>query len=94
MLIAYSSSSAWLGASGSECRIELLQIQFGSLAQIADGLGHRLALSRGAGLGVEGDEAALLGWNQNGSEKHESSLWKTARESSRAQASELAPLGW
>lgn len=38
------------------CQRKLLQIKLRRLAKIADGLRHRLTLSRGAGLGVEGDE--------------------------------------
>jgi len=62
----------------SERRNKLLQIKLGGLAQIADGLRHRLALSRGARFGIEGDKTALFGWNQNGGEMHGRNLraWK------------------
>ena len=62
---------------------KLFQIQFRGLAEIVNGVGHGLALCRGACLGVEGDKTALLGWNQNGGEKHGGNLGESCVESTR-----------
>ena len=48
---------------------------------IQNRMGHGLALSRSACLGVEGDKTALLGWNQNGGEKHGGKLRESRVES-------------
>ena len=60
---------------------KLLQIQFGGLTEIADGLGHGLTLSRSSCFGIVGGEATLRPWNQDGGEMHGDSLWEPSSES-------------
>lgn len=60
---------------------KLLQIELRSLPQIGDSFRHALALFGRARLGVERNESALLGGNQDCGQKHGTNVSRAAPES-------------